>query len=153
MDTEDKNWNPEKTNVDQQLNFLFGSSKINPSQILSSFTSSVAYAPTIYELQLQKYESDIRNMIKTENEQRIIIDDLKVQIDKYQSYLKKFDARFQEAIDENEQSYNKKLEHKNVEITILKKKLSEKVSLLDEANQQILLLISDIKEIKQIHEA
>lgn len=92
-------------------------------------------------------------MIKTENEQRIIIDDLKVQIDKYQSYLRKFDARFQEAIDENEQSYNKKLEHKNVEITILKKKLSEKVSLLDEANQQILLLISDIKEIKQIHEA
>ena len=31
IESEEKQWNPEKTNVDQQLNFLFGSSKMNPS--------------------------------------------------------------------------------------------------------------------------
>ena len=57
---------------------------------MSSFTNSIGYAPTVFEAQLQQYESDIRNLIKTQNEHKLLINDSKIMIDKLNEELESY---------------------------------------------------------------
>ena len=104
--------------------------------------TSMTHAPTIYEELIQKYEGDIRNHIRIEQQMKLHSDSV---ISKLEDREKQFD-KMMDRMDEQERKFKEEIEHIKIEAKIMREENEALKRALEKKIEKLLDVEGNLKE-------
>ena len=107
--------------------------------------TSLTHAPALYEELIQKYEGDIRNHIRIEQQMKLHSDSV---VSKLEDKEKEYDKIMQKL-----KEIKKKSEHSNIETKIIREENQALKKALEKKIEKVLNIERDLKEVSQKYES